>query len=1320
MSGGETPGGGAGTPPEPQALSTSRLFLIIVLFVVLAVYSIWNSDRFQTLLQGVSEQRLSELLQRPVSFRRVEFQVFPPTVRLADVRIGNDPRIPGEPLLEVEELSIGGGVSVTGRELRLGRVRAVHPTIALVQFPDGTWNLPPGLTGPAGNGGLQVKIGELVVQQGVFVLDGRKMGVDARLDDFAVELFSETRNRYRGTFACRRVTLALPSAEPLVFALDLRFRLDPARGASVEALRASGAFGELRAAGSLEDFRSPTILLETSGEFHIAEVERIFHAELGFRGDARFRGNLRIPPSGAFLLTGRVSAPRVVAQGFTLEDLAAAVAARPEALVASIEKVRYAGGAATGSLRIENLAGGPNRPHPMTLTVDAKGVSLERFFADIGLPGTGLAGSAALTAALRWSEGGIERANGGATLSIEAGRAVSIVRGRSGIPTSGGGPLAIVDGRIGFESAVFRFPASSIELTGGLQIGTWMPDFDFHLRSRDLPEVDRLFQNFVAASGDRPEPLGLGGSGEAEGHLAGSWSDPDATAQFSAESARYAGVLFGSVRGSVDMRDGAFDFRPLRVYDGSATLSLEGLVRFREDPARQTLDATLTAKDYPVSRFLDYLDLDYPVEGRVTGTLPLSGNPPAAVSGGGLVVLADAVLWGQSVPAVSGRLTLAPGRVAFDDVRADIGGGIIGGRAEVAYEKKTFEVRAAGDRLPIESFEAVRELSGEVAGLLSFELSGSGPLDDPDLTVSATLSDARFFGHAVPDELAPRLAVRVVRGDLDGSVSVPGRWSLAARGDPFGEPARISLALDAPDLAAFLLLTPVEVPPGVGGALHAQGQFTLPERKGEWVSGEVTVTEARFDAEGRPGLLRTAGPARLRLSGGRVTLEEFHATGEGVDLAVRGTLDMAAGKPTLAARISGETDASVLALVVPDPGLAGRLTLDVAARGPLENLALDGSVRIEGGRYRLAGYALDDIDGSIRIVGSAGEIEGLRAKVGEGEAFVAGNFRLEGATLKDFRLVLQARRVQVRAIPALRLTVDADLVASGNEAGNLLRGEITLLRGTYSKDFELTVSDLLSRSRPGGGIGAREPWKERTALDIRVVSAASLEVRNNLARLSGTVDLRVRGTLADPVLLGQVLLDEGGRVVFSDIRYEIEHGAITFSNTTRIAPFIDLSARAEVKGYQLTVSLVGTWPRVTANFVSDPPLSNDAILGLVLSGAPPDTRASADTTGQLVSAAGGVISGAVTGGLTRRTQQIFRLDRFQIDPVFEGSSLSTIRTTIGKQITQDLSVVSSIAIDSSKQPIIRIEWQATNTILVQLLRDENGILSLTFRKRQRF
>ena len=281
-----------------------------------------------------------------------------------------------------------------------------------------------------------------------------------------------------------------------------------------------------------------------------------------------------------------------------------------------------------------------------------------------------------------------------------------------------------------------------------------------------------------------------------------------------------------------------------------------------------------------------------------------------------------------------------------------------------------------------------------------------------------------------------------------------------------------------------------------------------------------------------------------------MTLESLRAVGEGIDLTLRGALDTAASPKTLNARISGEAQATVLELVRPGLAASGRLTFDVAASGTVEKPEFNGSIRIADGRYRGFGYSFEDLEGTLRLVGNGGELEGLRARVADGEAFAAGNFRLDGGKLSSFRVALQGRRVSVRAIPSLRLIVDADLVASGDLEDREIRGEITLLRGTYTKDVEVTVSDLLARSRPGAALAAREPWKERTALDIRIVSAASLEVRNNVARLSGTVDLDARGTLAEPVLLGQILLDEGGRVVFSDVRYEIEYGAITFSNTT--------------------------------------------------------------------------------------------------------------------------------------------------------------------------
>jgi hypothetical protein len=168
-----------------------------------------------------------------------------------------------------------------------------------------------------------------------------------------------------------------------------------------------------------------------------------------------------------------------------------------------------------------------------------------------------------------------------------------------------------------------------------------------------------------------------------------------------------------------------------------------------------------------------------------------------------------------------------------------------------------------------------------------------------------------------------------------------------------------------------------------------------------------------------------------------------------------------------------------------------------------------------------------------------------------------------GSAVKEFRLTLQGRRVAVRAIPAMRLTVDADPVASGDDSGNQLRGEVTLLRGTYSKDVEVTLSDLLERSRPGGAAAAREPWKERTTLDV----GSCRRRRSKCATTSRGSPERWTCARADRRGPGAHRAGHprrGRRLVFSDIRYEIEAGTLTFSNTARIAPFVD-RARAEVR-----------------------------------------------------------------------------------------------------------------------------------------------------------
>ncbi|HYR46861.1 MAG TPA: translocation/assembly module TamB domain-containing protein, partial [Thermoanaerobaculia bacterium] len=899
----------------------------------------------------------------------------------------------------------------------------------------------------------------------------------------------------------------------------------------------------------------------------------------------------------------------------------------------------------------------------------------------------------------------------------------SIVAGRHGIPTSGGGGLAVVNGKINFEAMTLHFPQSSLDLGGGLKIGLWQPDFDIHLRSRDLAEVDNLFQNFVAATGQEPEPIGLGGSGEVQGHVAGTWADPDASVQVSAEQARFAGVPFGSVRGTVDMREGAFFFRPLRVYDGDASLSLEGMARYRQDPRLPKLDLSVAARDYPLSRLLAYLQLDYPIEGKLTGSFPIAGNPEA-LTGGGAMRLSDATAWDQKFPLITARALFTPGRFAVEDLRAQVGGGMIGGSAAIAFNAKTFEARLAGDAIPLEAIQVFQSAARDVTGVLSFQLSGGGSLDRPDVKLSASLSHASFFGHPIADTREPRVEATVSRGLLEGSVTVPDHWSFTARGDLFGEPPRVDVALDAADLNAFLLFTPLDVAPGRGGSLAVNGNLTIPRKKGESASGTFTVTRARLDMPDRPGVLATRGQVRIALAGGKLTFDEFEAAGEGTALKVSGSIGLTPEAGGLALAVKGPIDASLVSLLLPDTVVSGKLTADVRASGTLQKPSLLGSVRIEKGKYRLTGLAqiVDDVDANITFQGLRADLD-ARARVGGGDAYASGSFSFQAYTLQDFRIAMQLRHVALRYPQDLRLVVDADLVASGGPGNSIIRGEVLLLRGTYSKDFEVTLSDLVSRTRPSSAVASREPWKERTALEVRIVSSAALEVRNNLVRLTLTVDLVARGTVANPTLLGQILLDEGGRITFRDVRYEIESGTIAFANREGFTPIIDIRARADnIKGYTLIVSLVGTWPRIQTSFSSDPPLPDETIVGLLLTGSEPGARATTDTSGQIVSAAGGIVAGAVTSPLTRRTQRFFKLDRFEIDPVFSGTQGQTVdvRSTVGKQITPNLLVTYSQSFDTAKEPLFKLEWRISDTIVLQGRRDENGIYLIDIRRRQRF
>ncbi len=328
---------------------------------------------------------------------------------------------------------------------------------------------------------------------------------------------------------------------------------------------------------------------------------------------------------------------------------------------------------------------------------------------------------------------------------------------------------------------------------------------------------------------------------------------------------------------------------------------------------------------------------------------------------------------------------------------------MIGGAGSLQIKERTFDARLAGDAVPIDAVDLLRPVSPDLSGKISFQVTGGGLLDHPDLKLSASLSQAAFYGHAIPENLEPKLEATMTRGVLDGSVAVPERWTVNAKGDLFGKPARMEIAVDAADLGALLLFTPAALPAGGGGSLAFNGNLTLPEQSGEFPSGSFTVTRARLDFPGRPGLLATKKNVPITVAGGKADAAGVRSRRRGHGRQDRWLHRPREAREPRPVRFRPDRRLAPLDPLArprsdgPSPGgrarggdLRGAGPLRVGARGERE--VPDDGPRPDVGRRSTA---------ASRSAARAGTSRRARTRA-EGDVFAAGNFSMKGLSLGGF------------------------------------------------------------------------------------------------------------------------------------------------------------------------------------------------------------------------------------------------------------------------------------------------------------------------------
>ena len=233
------------------------------------------------------------------------------------------------------------------------------------------------------------------------------------------------------------------------------------------------------------------------------------------------------------------------------------------------------------------------------------------------------------------------------------------------------------------------------------------------------------------------------------------------------------------------------------------------------------------------------------------------------------------------------------------------------------------------------------------------------------------------------------------------------------------------------------------------------------------------------------------------------------------------------------------------------------------------------------------------------------------------------------------------------------------------------------------------------RSPRSGGVSAPpdpNAASNKIRLDVHVTSSPQLDFQNSYAKLAGTVDLTVRGTVAEPTVLGRIQITDGS-ATFAGTKYQLQRGDIYFSNPVRIDPIIDLDATARVETYDITVGLHGTASNLKPTYRSEPPLTEADIFNLLALGRTQEeaqlyqeqqVQAGTDPT------TSALLGGALNATVSNRVGKLFGGGSVKIDPAFVGTlGNSSARITVQQQLSRQLSVTYATNVNSTAQQLLQ-------------------------------
>jgi translocation and assembly module TamB len=313
-----------------------------------------------------------------------------------------------------------------------------------------------------------------------------------------------------------------------------------------------------------------------------------------------------------------------------------------------------------------------------------------------------------------------------------------------------------------------------------------------------------------------------------------------------------------------------------------------------------------------------------------------------------------------------------------------------------------------------------------------------------------------------------------------------------------------------------------------------------------------------------------------------------------------------------------------------------------------------------------------DIAVTLRFSGRTVNLQTATASIGGsaisaiGEGDLSGTDWLKGVA-PPFKFNLLGTNVPLSRQPGSIIRSDLNLSVQKTNGGPALISGTARLRDSY---YLSDLADLVPGrvSSPQGRppyFSIEEPALADWGLAVHVTGERGLTVFSSLFKGQATPNLRLQGTLQQPLALGEVKIDSG-IVKFPFANLAVQRGYITLTSEDPYRPHLMITAASRKFGYDVRMDVTGPADEPVIQFTSTPPLSSEQLLLMVTAGELPK------------------------GGYTLNPQQ-----RAQTMALFLGKDLLS-KLGFGDQAEERLSFSSGQDISETGKPTYSLEYKLTD------------------------